>query len=244
MCPIGLDEMKGIKLMNRIDTKYLTTETELVRILEAAREDYRVQEILGQRISSYDTIYFDTADFDMYLAHHNRRSSRQKIRTRSYVDSGDTFLEIKNKNNRGRTKKVRIPISGNDLLNFTENLSARDFISNKSNYPLEKLEPRVRTRFERITLVNNEKTERLTIDMGLRFENLHTGEGMSLPGVVIIELKQDGAGASPMKDILLDERVKPRRMSKYCIGTVLTVPDIRKNRFKENLNYINKLNER
>lgn len=43
-----------------------------------------------------------------------------------------------------------------------------------------------------MTLVNRDKTERLTIDTNIRFRNLHTGREQSLPDLVIIELKQDG----------------------------------------------------
>lgn len=241
MQPIELSEMKGIKLMNRIDTKYLAAESDLVRVLEMARDDYRVQEIDGNRIGSYDTIYYDTEDLDMYVVHHNRKLRRQKIRTRTYVDSGIAFLEIKNKNNRGRTKKVRTSIELDDFRDFKGNPLAVDFIFNESNYPLGRLSPHVRTSFNRITLVNKRKTERLTIDMDLAFENLRTGERTELPGVVIIELKQDGLCYSEMKDILLQLRVHPRKVSKYCVGTVLTNQEVKSNRFKDKIRYIMKL---
>ncbi len=241
MQPIDLFEMKGIKLMNRIDTKYLAAEPDIARILEMAAGDYRVQEIDGRRTGAYDTIYYDTGELDMYVMHHNRKLRRQKIRTRTYVDSGIAFLEIKNKNNRGRTKKVRTPIALGDFRGFTANPSAVDFIYNESSYPLTRLSPHLRTCFNRVTLVNNRKTERITIDMDLAFENLRTGEKTALPGVAIIELKQDGLIRSEMKDILLYLRIQPRKVSKYCVGTVLTVPGVKSNRFKEKIRYINKL---
>ncbi len=241
MPPINLSEMKGIKLMNRIDTKYLATESDLVHILEMAKEDYRVQEVEGKRIGSYDTIYYDTDDLDMYVLHHNKKLQRQKIRTRTYVDSGIAFLEIKNKNNRGRTKKVRTSIGLVDFRDFKGNPAAVDFIYNESKFPLTKLAPHVRTSFNRITLVNKGKTERLTIDMDLAFENLRTGEKSALPGVAIIELKQDGLCHSEMKDILLQLRVPRQKVSKYCVGTVLTNHGVKSNRFKEKISYIKKL---
>ena len=40
---ITLDEMKDIRLMNRIDTKYVTTIPVLSRLLEMAKEEYRIQ---------------------------------------------------------------------------------------------------------------------------------------------------------------------------------------------------------
>lgn len=241
MEPIALSDMKTIRLMNRIDTKYIATEYDLEQVLEMARDEYYVQEIDGKRTGLYDTIYYDTESADMYVLHHNRKLQRQKIRTRTYVDSGIAFLEIKNKNNRGRTKKVRIPIGLEDFRGFTANPEACDFIYNESKYPLTRLSPHVRTSFERITLVNKRKTERLTIDMGLAFENLRTGQVRKLPGMVIIELKQDGLAYSEMKDILQHLRVQPRKISKYCVGTVFTNPDVRTNRFKEKIRYIEKI---
>ena len=119
--PITLEEMEGIKLMNRIDSKYLTDEATLLHILDRAAEaGYRVLVTEGMRISPYDSIYYDSVYYDtaglrMFYDHHNRRLVRQKVRTRSYVNSGDTFLEIKRKNNKGRTKKKRIGIPAGEL---------------------------------------------------------------------------------------------------------------------------------
>ena len=59
---ITLDEMRGIRLMNRIDTKFVTTVPVLRRLLMLAKEDYFVQETQGLRISPYYTLYFDTRD--------------------------------------------------------------------------------------------------------------------------------------------------------------------------------------
>ena len=49
--PITLEEMKDIRLMNRIDTKFVTTVPVLKQLLEIAQDDYFVQETGGLRIS-------------------------------------------------------------------------------------------------------------------------------------------------------------------------------------------------
>ena len=111
LAPITLEEMDGVKLLNRIDSKYLTDEATLVAILsDAAAAGYRVLETGGARISPYDSVYFDTPGLRMFLDHHNRRLRRQKVRTRAYLNSGDAFLEIKKKTNKGRTRKKRTGI--------------------------------------------------------------------------------------------------------------------------------------
>lgn len=238
---IGLDEMDSIRLMNRVDTKFVTSAAMLERILLRAEEEYRVLEIDGTRISEYDTLYYDTPELEMYVAHHNRRLNRYKVRTRSYLSSGETFLEIKRKNNRGRTKKKRVSIDRAAFRNFSSDGAACAFLRERSPYSAGEIYASVSTAFRRITLVNRDKTERLTIDSNLKFRNLRTGKEATLEDAVIIELKQDGHCPSPMKGILLELRVKPLRISKYCIGTVLTDPGARHGRFLPKVRAIEKI---
>ena len=245
--PISLAEMEDVKLMNRIDTKYAVSLDMLPAILHAAQTEYYAQEIDGKRIALYDTLYYDTESRDMYIRHHDRQLVRQKIRVRQYVDSDLTFLEIKRKNNKGRTKKKRIAVPGFDINGDTfgeskrEKWSVADFIAAKSRYTWTEISPHLRTRFSRITLVNKAKTERLTIDMNLVWENVITGKNICYPKLVIIELKRDGNSPSPMANILLEQRVKPLKISKYCIGTALTTPGLKQNRFKSKIRKINKI---
>ena len=250
--PISLGEMESVKLMNRIDTKYAVPRCVLPAILEAAQTDYFAQEIDGKRIATYDTMYYDTDSLDMYVRHHDRQLTRQKIRVRQYVDSNLTFLEIKRKNNKGRTKKKRIIVPGFDLSADTpstlkhkkredEQLTVGEFIAGKSRYTWDSISPHLWTKFHRITLVNRQKTERLTIDMDLRWENVVSGESKTFEDLVIIELKRDGNVPSRMTHIMLAQRVHPLKLSKYCIGTALTTPGIKKNRFKLKIRKIEKM---
>lgn len=241
IAPISLAEMDAIKLMNRVDTKYLTNEATLVQVLaDAAAAGYRALETEGAKISAYDSVYFDTAALKMFRDHHNRRLKRQKVRTRRYVASGTAFLEIKRKNNKGRTSKKRIGIPVGEWLDFSGDAAACDYLSRKSWFTVGELSPTLETIFRRITLVNPAKTERLTIDTGLQFRNLRNGRQCVLRDAVIIELKQNGHADSPMKRILLDHRVKPVRISKYCIAVTLTEPAARSGRFKAKVRQIEK----
>ena len=250
--PIGLAQMESVKLMNRIDTKFAVPMSVLPAILEAAQADYYAQEIDGKRIATYDTMYYDTDSLDMYVRHHDRQLVRQKIRVRQYVDSHLTFLEIKRKNNKGRTKKKRIIVPGFDITADTpsvlkhkrredEAVTVQSFIDSKSRYEWSEISPHLWTKFHRITLVNKAMTERLTIDMDLVWENVVSNEVMTYPELVIIELKRDGNVPSHMTDIMLTHRIKPLKISKYCIGTALTTPGIKKNRFKNKIRSIEKL---
>ena len=241
LSPIGLEEMDSIKLMNRIDSKYLTNEQTLLGILsDAAAAGYRVLVTGNERIAPYDSIYYDTEGLKMFYDHHNRRLVRQKVRTRSYVNSGLAFLEIKRKNNKGRTKKKRIRIPQGQLQSFSANPEACAYLADHSWFKAEELSPVLETLFCRITLVNPAKTERLTIDTRLCFKNFRTEKETSLQDAVIIELKQDGRAASQMKGILLDHRVKPVRISKYCVALTLTDPVAKTGRFKVKVRTIEK----
>ena len=239
--PITLEEMSAVKLMNRIDTKYLVCLKRLPDILELLQSDYLVQVNAGKRIAHYNTLYYDTPDAKMYVAHHDQKLTRQKLRARIYCDTGNAFCEIKNKNNKKRTKKKRIPIEVGQFGDMLASDATRTFVTEKLHYEVNTLIPQVENEFDRITLVNKGRTERLTIDSNIRFRNRHTGQTAEVPDLVIIELKQDGNVPSFFKELLLELRIKAMRISKYCLGTVLTNPSLKANRFKRKIRYINKL---
>lgn len=239
MRPITLGEMKEVKLMNRIDTKYLVTSDELLSILKGIHEHYYAQEAEGNRLSPYSTVYYDTEDLKMYIIHHDRHLVRDKVRVRTYLDSQLTFCEVKHKTNKGRTKKKRIEVKPG--INVLEDPEASAFLAERQPYPLDSLMPQLETAFDRFTLVNYEKTERLTIDCNLIFRNYTAGTTASMDDLVIMELKQDGRARSLLKEVLFDLRIKPYKISKYCIGTAMTRPEVKQNRFKKKIRRINKL---
>lgn len=229
--------MSGVKLMNRTDTKFVTTAGQLLRLLEMAGDDYFVQEINGERIMAYATTYFDTPAFDMYCVHQRGHANRQKLRFRTYVSSHLQFMEVKTKNNRGRTKKKRMEVSDLDLSDEAK----REFLAHRLHYDVDLLHPAITNRFDRITLVNKGKTERLTIDNNLFFHNEVTGLELGMGPLVIIELKRDGLVASPVLDMLRALRIHPHGFSKYCIGSALTNDALPVNLFKPKLQSINRI---
>lgn len=244
--PISLAQMESVKLMNRVDTKFVMPLAQLPELLQLAEDNYFVQEIAGKRTGDYDTTYYDTEDLDMYIRHHDRQLVRQKIRVREYVESRLFFLEVKRKNNKGRTKKKRIALPSTKLTPDTighgkEDIRVDEFIAAKSRYRYEQISPRLRTTFTRITLVNKQKTERLTIDTFLGFTNLRSNVEVKCPELVIVELKRDGNVSSPMIGITQQLRIHPLKISKYCIGTALTTPDVKRNRFKSKIHRLHKL---
>ncbi len=251
--PITLEEMKDIKLMSRIDTKFVTSEARLMQLLEMARDKYLVQETGGLRLIPYSTLYFDTTDLQMYTAHHNGGLPRQKLRVRSYVASHLSFLEVKTKNNHRRTRKKRmefppdVPDGEIPLIRFVPGQAAQediDFLTSRLWLSPDSMVPQIANSFDRITLVNNDHTERLTIDTSLKFHNITSGRDCDLTGIAIIELKRDGRVFSPIMEMLRELRIKPMGFSKYCMGTALTNPAAQTNRFKERLRTVERIIDR
>lgn len=304
MPTLDLDRIATVRLMNRVDTKYLVDERRCMELLELAADQYYVQIIDDCRACRYATLYYDTPQWDMYHLHHNRRLTRQKIRTRTYVETGVTYLEIKSKSNKGRTHKRRMALDRSLFAAAATDTAAADFLRREARYAPETLSPSLATRFVRVTLVNHAMTERLTIDFDLHFDNVRAAGGgnkdmngcgdmdmnsrgntdmngrkdmntigrgdtdingcgnngmtgmdncfrpaaeashghtASLGRLVVIELKQDALAPSPMKQILAQLRVKPFKLSKYCIGEALTNPLVKHNRFKAKIRAIGKM---
>lgn len=231
--PITLEEMGRVRLMNRVDTKYVATLDQLCQLLAIAKGKYRIQQIGSERNIPYSTCYFDTADCQMFVDHERGKSARQKVRIRVYEDSNTASLEVKTKDNHGRTHKKRtLADEGRELKPYD------DFISLLTPYSADELRPKINNHFHRITLVNNQMTERLTIDTDLQFHNVTTGEDCSLDGIAIIELKRDGRVNSPVVTLLRDLRIHVSGFSKYCMGMALTNSHLRHNRIKPRLRTI------
>ena len=240
--PITLEQMESIKLMNRLDTKYVATKRQLIQLLQLVEGKYYVQTIGTTTICPYRTTYFDTDDHTMYMMHHNRRARRMKVRVRTYLTSGDlTFLEVKNKNNHGRTKKKRIQVPSLELSQSTE--GAEELVQKKTGLSFRGMHTVVQNLFDRITLVNLAKTERLTIDFNIRFHNFETDNNADSDQLVIIELKRDGNVFSPICSLLRDLHIHPTGFSKCCIGMVWTDPGLKQNNFKKKIRKLAKINE-
>ncbi|MDR2087200.1 MAG: polyphosphate polymerase domain-containing protein [Dysgonamonadaceae bacterium] len=238
---ISLDEMANIRLMDRIDSKFVAPVSLLPALIESMRSGFKVQVINNIRIAPYATQYLDTPDLKMFIMHQNGQLNRQKIRIRSYVDSNLSFLEIKNKNNKGRTKKTRVAVPLAQLASVEDLNDKKQFLEEHSLFDSDNLKPSLSNTFQRITFVNNKATERITVDFDLFFRNYRTGNETALHQLMILELKQDGWQHSDFRDILSQLRIKPTSFSKYCIGIVLTNPESKYNRFKSKCTLINKL---
>ncbi|MDR1524855.1 MAG: polyphosphate polymerase domain-containing protein [Tannerella sp.] len=243
MPPITLDEMQGVRLMkDRIDCKFVAPASLFRCLLEDIAPCFKIQVNGGKRTALYQTQYLDTPGLAMFVMHHNGKLNRQKVRIRSYVESNVSFLEIKNKDNRGRTSKTRVPAQLSHIRSIAD-LGSNNiyFLNEHAAFDTGSLEPALSNRFYRITLVNNDEAERVTIDLNLSFLNHRTGNETQVDNLMILELKQAGRQHSRFRDALCRLRIKPHPFSKYCMGSVLTNPHLKYNCFKNKWISINKI---
>lgn len=222
--------------MNRIDRKFWFHQIKLDELLHKIQRDYYVMHIDGESELAYSTTYFDTIENEMYLAHHNGRLNRYKIRKRLYKISGLGFLEVKFKNNKGRTIKTRIE----SVYSNTFEKNEKEFLDGIVPFEIELLRPGLANSFNRITLVNKNFSERCTLDTNLVF--LNNGIEKYMGSLAILEVKySSGAENSPILNALRQMHINPAGFSKYAIGKSLTESSIKKNRFKQKIRMIEKL---
>jgi hypothetical protein len=234
---ISLDEMNGVSLMKRVDTKFILTESQLLKVFSKIRKEYKVLEIDNERLMQYSTLYFDTQNKKCFKEHHNGKLNRYKIRMRKYLVSDICFLEVKKKNNLGVTNKTRKQIKDFETILSSD---SKEFIYNSQINDLL-LEPALYNNFNRITLVNKNYPERVTIDTNLSFKS--ADKEKIFDNLVVIEIKQEGKRLNTvMNKALKLMSILPTNFSKYCLGITNTFDNIKSNRFKEINLKINKLN--
>ena len=171
---ISLDEMDDVKLMSRTDTKFAFQANKMPLLLKKLLPFYRVLAIDGKLIHDYKSLYFDTKDRKFYLDHHNGRINRNKIRFREYVGSKLAFLEIKLKNNKGKTIKKRMKV---DAISSKLSEKQQKYIDKIIGGPID-VSAKQWINFSRITFVHKTQKERLTMDVNLTFENANDNGDM------------------------------------------------------------------
>ena len=177
-----------------------------------------------------------TQDFDLYNEHHSGKLNRYKIRHRTYVESNIGFLEVKFKNNKGRTLKTRIK-----EVEVPELHSGKAFEFLKKTLPFDPLIllPKIWINYSRITLVNKTSAERLTLDLNLEFEK--DGKTELLDQLVIAEVKQESKIGSPFITIMKNNHIRQGSISKYCFGVASSFQEVKKNNFKRKLSNVKKI---
>ncbi len=234
--PVKLDEIFQLKLLKRVDQKFILPIDLISRLLDRVKNDYQILEIQGARDFEYFTRYYDTPRLDYYYNHQNQRANRYKIRTRDYLINNHSFLEVKQKTNTGQTIKSRMPIEKcshlekehYEYLNSIVPTEGQELIKSADNS------------FRRITLVSFKSSERITIDYDISFTK--NNKTINLPYISIIEVKRvKSSSTSPIALALKEFKVYSRSFSKYCIGLSYLNPELKQNYFKTTKLYLKKL---
>ena len=114
-------------LLTRVDRKYLVPLERAQELVGGLSSEAQVLEIDGRRRFSYASTYFDTPGLEAFMLTARKRRRRFKVRTRTYLDSGLCFLEVKTRGARGTTVKRRMGYHPDDASRLTG--SGRAFVA-------------------------------------------------------------------------------------------------------------------
>lgn len=227
LSPVSLTELTArASLQTRVDRKYLLPLAQAGRVVELLGPDAHVLDIEGTRTFGYESVYFDTPELACYHLAARRRPARFKVRTRTYLDSGGCWLEVKTRDRRGRTVKQRTPFDGSlrglthdDLLFVDAALASAGIVR-----PPGRLEPALTTRYRRSTLLLPTDESRATIDTVLTFQE-RGGRRAGLVGRAVIESKTRGH-TSDLDRLLWSHGHRPVQVSKYGTGLAALNPEL------------------
>jgi len=231
---ISLDELvQAAALQTRVDRKYILRADDAEKVLENLDATTRVLEIDGQRASNYESVYFDTPELLSYRMAATGRRRRFKLRTRSYVDTAESYLEMKTRGARGTTVKDRLPYLMDDRDSLTRDGreyadAALDGIGITHPEDLY-LVPTLVTRYRRATLFLPGSQSRTTIDTNLSWET-DDGRVLRLPRSVIIETKS-GSRTSEVDRLLWSHGHRPATISKFGTGLAAMRHDLPSNKW-------------
>ncbi|HWV78941.1 MAG TPA: polyphosphate polymerase domain-containing protein [Isoptericola sp.] len=229
--PVTLAELDATAaLQTRVDRKYVLTPDEVAALLATlSAHGPRVLEIDGDRSFTYASTYYDTADLLTFRLAARRRRRRFKVRTRTYVDTGNaTFLEVKTRAARGVTVKERrpwepaTPLAGEGLDFVDDRLAAARLDAPPSAH----LAPVLRSAYRRTTVLLPDA--RMTLDTGLRWRLADdtAGRGTADVGDLVVVETKAGTAPSSADRALWRAGHRPDRISKYATGLATLRPDL------------------
>ena len=235
---VGLEELNtAAALQTRVDRKYVIPVLQARQLLACSLDSgVRVLEMDGLRTFGYDSVYFDTPQLDSYLLAARGRRRRFKIRTRTYVDSAASFLEVKTEGGRAATVKERIPYSPADRSRITA--EGLDYVNDTlsaavGSVPAGPLGPVLETRYRRTTLFLPGSGSRATLDEAVTWQRPGQAAWL-LAGSMVLETKS-GSTAGPLDRYLWANGIRPSRISKFATGMAALCPELPANRWHSTL---------
>jgi len=232
---ISLDELnEAAALQRRTDRKYILTQAQAEQVLPQLAQQALVLSIDGRRSSDYTSVYFDTPDLaSFHLAAHPRRR-RFKVRTRSYMDTQQCYLEVKTEGARAQTVKERIEHPFNARAALSE--QSLNYIQETLNHELgtcpihtDALVPVIDSSYTRTTLYLPQTNSRVTVDENLVWTDPKTGFRLEC-NEIIVETKS-AMNAGPADKLLWRHQIRPSRISKFATGMSLLHQHLPANRW-------------
>ena len=214
-------------LFSRRERKYLVPVSAAASLVATISEVASALQINNERSFRYESVYFDTPAGQSYFASARRRRHAFKVRTRTYVNSGDCMLEVKLRGSRGQTTKSRLAYPANASGQLDG--SAREFIAEVLGAGHESaLAPTLTTLYRRSTLLLPGDA-RLTIDTGFS-ATTPAGERITLNGFAIIETKSRQAPTVADRT-LWRMGFRPIKLSKFGTSLAAMDPTLPSNRW-------------
>jgi len=225
--PVGLDDVLAhAALDSRTDRKYLMLLDALPALVNRLGPRFQVLEIQGRRTFGYQSVYFDTPDLLSYRQHLQDNRRRFKVRTRTYVDSGECVLEVKVQGGRSTTIKHRRPHPADERFHLGSD--ARRFVAahTGAGHVAMLLRPVLLTAYHRLTLVDLAGGVRITCDADLM---CRSGERWveGLRDRLLVETKSTGPRA--LAHVFHDLGLRSTALSKYCLGLAMLADNLRAN---------------
>lgn len=225
LATVGLKDLDTAQLHDRVESKVILHGRHVGEALGRLADQYLVMEHEGVRHQHYRTDYFDDGALRSYHDHHNQKANRIKMRYRTYMNSGLTYFEIKQSiggrtvKNRRRSEQPSNQLSPEDAL----------FVHERTAWDPHRLFPSITVDYDRILLVKKDFSERVTIDLNVRFTS--DSQQVAADGLAICEFKQGRLDRRSPAIVALQRR--PQMFSKYCMGLAACHPALRRNRFKK-----------
>lgn len=233
---VNLSKLNSLNLLRRFDTKFILNTNQINELLQIMTNEYYILKIDNITNFKYENFYFDTPDLKFYTDHHNAMKKRFKVRYRKYIDINQIFFEIKIKNNKGKTEKIREEANDNLLIIDDDN---KKMINDYINVNPDKLRKSLTISYNRSTFIHKHNNEKITLDTNLYFKNdIKKAESEHL---AILEIKQKKLIKSDFEKIIKELGGKKIRISKYVYGTLLTHHNLKYNNFKPKLLQIKKV---
>lgn len=231
---VTLDELNdAAALLRRVDRKYIVDDGQLAALIDVLSPRLAALDIDGRRSFAYESVYFDTPELDCFQDAAHRRRHRCKVRTRTYLDTATSMLEVKRRGVRDVTIKQRRSHLFDER--STLNHEAAAFVDGTLDRPgwARTLVPTLTTCYRRTTLVDLDDVARVTVDAELECTD-RAGRSVALDGEYVLETKSNGHPSATDRQ-LWAMGIRPETISKFATGLAALQPELPSNKWHRTL---------